>query len=80
MANPNWPKGWHRTRRLVLQRDGYLCQLQHPGCTGHASHVDHVVPRSRGGTDDPANLRASCPTCNMRRGYGRTPDVVVSAW
>lgn len=80
--NPTWPPGWAKTRRYVLQRDGYLCRLQYPGCTGRASHVDHVTPRRFGGSDtDLANLRASCPTCNMRRGDGRhPPEPVASAW
>lgn len=31
-------------------------------------HVDHVIPRCKGGTDDLENLVASCPTCNMSKG------------
>ena len=72
---------WKRTRKLVLERDGYVCQLQYPGCTGEATHADHIQPRRHGGTNDPANLRAACATCNLRRGDGtRPPDPVVSAW
>jgi len=33
--------------------------------------VDHVVPRSRGGTDDPENLVTSCQDCN--RGKSGAP-------
>jgi 5-methylcytosine-specific restriction endonuclease McrA len=33
--------------------------------------VDHVVPRSRGGTDDPDNLITSCQDCN--RGKAGVP-------
>jgi 5-methylcytosine-specific restriction endonuclease McrA len=28
-------------------------------------HIDHIIPRSKGGTDDKKNLVLSCPTCNM---------------
>lgn len=31
-------------------------------------HIDHVVPRRHGGTDDLSNLVASCPPCNMSKG------------
>lgn len=31
-------------------------------------HIDHVVPVSRGGTSDPANLQALCPKCNLSKG------------
>lgn len=30
-------------------------------------HMDHVVPFSRGGTDDVANLVASCAKCNLAK-------------
>lgn len=29
--------------------------------------VDHVVPISQGGSDDPENLVAACASCNMQR-------------
>ena len=31
-------------------------------------HVDHIIPRSRGGADVEANLHLLCPQCNMRKG------------
>ncbi|MCL6562577.1 MAG: HNH endonuclease [Firmicutes bacterium] len=34
----------------------------------HAPTVDHVTPRSQGGTDAPANLVAACARCNRERG------------
>jgi 5-methylcytosine-specific restriction endonuclease McrA len=59
--------GWARISRLVIERDGHECQLRLPGCTLVAT-ADHVLPRSRGGTSDPENLRAACRSCNSRRG------------
>lgn len=35
-------------------------------------HIDHVVPKRRGGTDDPSNLVAACADCNLAK-YNRTP-------
>ncbi|MBK8270176.1 MAG: HNH endonuclease [Planctomycetes bacterium] len=32
-----------------------------------SEHVDHVVPRSRGGTDDVANLSAICARCHSKK-------------
>jgi 5-methylcytosine-specific restriction endonuclease McrA len=65
---------WRRLRRFVLARDGYACQVPVDDagrlCRALASHVDHIVPRVAGGTDDPANLRAACQPCNLRRGAG----------
>lgn len=31
-------------------------------------HVDHMHPKSRGGSNDISNLAPSCPTCNMKKG------------
>ena len=41
-------------------RDGERCQL----CGGHATHVDHIVPRHLGGSSDESNLRSLCPPCH----------------
>jgi 5-methylcytosine-specific restriction endonuclease McrA len=59
---------WRRLRRMVLVRDGRVCQMRQPGCTGVATTVDHVVPLALGGTDHPSNLRAACAACNTRSG------------
>ena len=49
-----------RTRAVVMIRDGHRCQL----CGAPATDVDHVLPVSEGGRDDPSNLRALCAHCN----------------
>lgn len=33
---------------------------------------DHIVPVSRGGSDDPSNLRTMCAPCNHVRGNNQT--------
>lgn len=30
--------------------------------------IDHIIPRSRGGTDDPENLQLLCAACNSMKG------------
>lgn len=47
---------WSALRRLILARDGYVCQ----GCgLPGADTVDHIIPVSEGGSPrDPANLRS----------------------
>lgn len=37
-------------------------------CGDYADHADHVTPRALGGSDDPANVRASCARHNLARG------------
>lgn len=57
------------SRRGVLRRDGHRCAY----CQSHASTIDHVVPRSRGGSDTWENLVACCLKCNNIKG-DRTPQ------
>jgi 5-methylcytosine-specific restriction endonuclease McrA len=61
------------TRRNLLLRDGQQCQYcgSRPGM--QQLDVDHVWPRSRGGTDSWENLVISCRACNLQKGQ-RTPE------
>jgi 5-methylcytosine-specific restriction endonuclease McrA len=59
---------WRKVRPVILSRDAYRCQIRGPKCTGRATQVDHIVPKSRGGSDDPSNLQAACQPCNGSMG------------
>jgi 5-methylcytosine-specific restriction protein A len=62
-------KEWRTTRRLVLVRDGYHCQVMGPNCIGRATTADHIIPRCEGGAMlDMSNLRAACRPCNSSGG------------
>ena len=52
------------TRNAVFVRDGNRCQY----CLGAAESLDHVVPKSRGGTHTWDNVVACCRRCNIRKG------------
>jgi hypothetical protein len=68
MAKSQYSGPWRKIRLQILDRDGYLCQIKSPGCTGTATQVDHIIPASQNGAwFDPANLRASCANCNNQR-------------
>lgn len=68
MTKPQYSGPWRRIRAQVLERDGGLCQIRGPRCTGAATAVDHIVPVQSGGPwFDPANLRAACVNCNNGR-------------
>lgn len=60
--------GWRRIREQVLVRDAYQCALCGRIADGYKeAHVDHIVPRASGGTDDLANLRVLCQSCHSTR-------------
>lgn len=68
---------WRRIRQTVINRDG-CCQLC--GTEDNLS-VDHIVPRSLGGTDNLDNLEVLCSSCNSRKGgrffdSARTPPTL----
>ncbi|MET0161037.1 MAG: HNH endonuclease [Microbacteriaceae bacterium] len=48
------------SRRGVLRRDEHRCGY----CGAHATTIDHIQPRSRGGKDTWENLVACCLKCN----------------
>jgi 5-methylcytosine-specific restriction endonuclease McrA len=57
-------------RREILRRDNHACQY-----CGSAKNLtlDHVLPRSRGGTHTWDNIVIACAQCNGRKG-NRTPQ------
>lgn len=59
----------------IAERDGWWCWLcggaidpRAPADSPTGGTVDHLVPRSRGGGNEPENLRLAHKRCNVRRG------------
>jgi hypothetical protein len=61
---------WQRLRLAILQRDGRVCQIAGPKCTGFADTAHHLVPSSLAPERffDPSNLVAACRRCNYSGG------------
>lgn len=64
---------WRKLREIVIRRDGGACQA----CGQEGKHVDHIVPRRLGGTDELSNLQLLCVQCNLRKG-GRFFDSALT--
>lgn len=55
-------------RYKILERDNFSCF--YCGASGKDTRitVDHVIPMSRGGTNEESNLVAACADCNAGKG------------
>lgn len=53
------------TRRNVCARDNNICGY----CGKPAGTIDHIKPRSRGGTNTWENVTAACEKCNGIKGH-----------
>lgn len=68
----------------ILTRDGYRCRYCGASPQTTVLHIDHVLPRSKGGRDDASNLVTACADCNLGKtdrrivgipaGFALTPD------
>lgn len=67
---------YRQIRRAVVNRDNHECQDcgnsvlswvhdDHEECP--RLHVHHIVPKSKGGSDDPTNLITLCESCHQKR-------------
>jgi 5-methylcytosine-specific restriction enzyme A len=54
---------WRALRLRILARDNHRCVL----CGAKATDVDHITPKSQGGTDHPSNLRSLCKRCHRAK-------------
>jgi 5-methylcytosine-specific restriction endonuclease McrA len=59
----------------IAERDGFMCHICSgvvdmtlPRTRALGGTVDHVVPLSKGGSDDPENLKLAHWVCNVRKG------------
>lgn len=67
------PLEWFETRTRIFHRDDFTCA--YCGERGGRLECDHVVPVSRGGSNDDANLVTACMPCNRSK-----RDKLLSEW
>jgi hypothetical protein len=62
---------------MILARDGWRCLScgRTPSEHGVTLEVDHILPRSHGGTDDPENLQTLCKKCNIGKSNRDATDL-----
>lgn len=56
-------------RQLVARRANGCCEycLSQVDFTPDPFSIEHILPQSRGGSDDPGNLALACQGCNNRK-------------
>jgi 5-methylcytosine-specific restriction endonuclease McrA len=84
-------KAAHKSRRKrLLAKLGGVCVF----CDApNATTLDHMIPRSKGGSEDDANLWPCCPRCNNQKAskdwreyfrnhpnYNRDREALISEW
>jgi 5-methylcytosine-specific restriction endonuclease McrA len=55
--------GWSAAQAACLVAAGYCCA----NCGERATEAHHIIPRARGGSDDPSNLLALCGRCHHQQ-------------
>lgn len=60
------------SRFNLLARDTFQCQYCQTQLSANTATIDHVLPKSQGGTTCWQNIVACCHACNRKKG-GRTP-------
>lgn len=58
-------KRWYKTLNFIFKRDNYTCV--YCGQVGGKLEADHIMPFSRGGSDEVGNLITSCRKCNRQK-------------
>jgi hypothetical protein len=58
-------------RKLTARRSGHRCEycrLHEADLPGLPFHLEHVISRKHGGSDEPGNTAWSCQHCNLFKG------------
>lgn len=61
-------------RRQLFERDRWTCRYCGESLTEVDATLDHMVPRSAGGTDAEANLATTCLMCNAIKSGRKLED------
>lgn len=70
------PERWTAIRAQILIRDDKVCAY----CGRRATTVDHVIPKSNGGSHEPDNLVACCKKCNNKKTNRMPHEAKMHFW
>ena len=72
-SNLRQPRNGAARRQAIAKRDGWSCCWCEVALTPDDATIEHLKPRSKGGTDGTSNLRLACFACNQARGSDDLP-------
>lgn len=62
--------------KAIFERDHGICQICGRTTEFGDGEIEHKIPKSQNGSDDPENLQWSCHRCNKLKGNTRTNEQV----
>lgn len=65
------------SRKSIFERDEYTCQYCNKTCSKNDATLDHIIPRSRGGTYQFTNIVTACRKCNSQKGNKSLDQVAM---
>jgi 5-methylcytosine-specific restriction protein A len=68
-----------RARARFLAAHPFCAKCGAPGSIGNPLTIDHIIPRSRGGTNAQKNWQVLCFRCNVRKG-SKVSDRALQLW
>lgn len=71
LESPKIPKPWKEISAIIFETKGRQCFY----CGESANSIDHVIPVTRGGTDNFDNLVPCCRRCNSSK-----RDKLIEEW
>lgn len=55
---------WDKLRKVILTAEPLCRECKRTGRVTIATDLDHIKPKAKGGTDEPANLQPLCRACH----------------
>ncbi len=78
MVRANGGKFTRQDIERLLEEQAGICAICDKPFGDDGFHIDHWKPLSKGGTNDPSNLKLTHPTCNLRKG-AHDPEAFLNA-
>ena len=67
-VNDKWLIAKAQNQVDLMYRGHVICPVCRRSFPIDIMEVDHIKPVSKGGKDNPTNLRLLCPSCNKKKG------------